>query len=154
MCKRLSLSTVCQSELLLPHTHTKTSESSRFPPALSYAHQCADLRLEAFTCRFLSCCSSLQRSSYGFTSRLLEMSVLVTDLSATLNWHRSWHSSNMTEEEEKGSRYGHLGSEAEGSQMRPSWKKKKRERFFSGAHGTLVALCLYSLRWCRIHVCI
>ncbi|KAK2847862.1 hypothetical protein Q7C36_009544 [Tachysurus vachellii] len=50
--------------------------------------------------------------------------MLLTALSATLNWHHSWHSYNMTEEEEEGSRYGHLGSEAEGSQMRPSSKNE------------------------------
>ncbi|GAA6099936.1 kin of IRRE-like protein 3 isoform X1 [Tachysurus ichikawai] len=61
---------------------------------------------------------------YGFTNWLLEVSMLLTALSATLNWHHSWHSYNMTEEEE-GSRYGHLASEAEGSQMRPSSKNER-----------------------------
>lgn len=49
---------------------------------------------------------------------------LLTALSCTLNWHHSWHSYNMTDKEEEGSRYGHLGSEAEGSQMQPSSKNE------------------------------
>lgn len=131
------------------NTHTQTHRqlaNLSFLFALSYTRYCSDLSRGAFTCWFLSCCSSLPYSSLWFYQ------------SAVRSEHASHYAECHAQLESQLALLQHDRGGGGRLKIWPSgqWSRrltdvtelKKWERISSGARGTLF-LSVYTLsRWC------